>query len=190
MEENIEFKELRQQINLLKSKLEKEEIVNEKLLRSSMRQRVSVIRRHQIIEYCCVLYVISFGSLTFYNMGCSLAFIIGTIALMLIIAMVNFFIHQNFNNQNWYGDDLLIVAKNMRQLKQNYIRYLFFGIPALIAWATWFAFELSKTTNAEMLKHMFIACGIGLIIGAIFGFIMFTKNLNACKDIINQIEEG
>ena len=81
MDENITLEDMRQQINLLKEKLDKENIVNDKLLRASMRQRLGVIRRNQTIEYICALYVISFGSVYFRLIGCSWWFIGGTICI-------------------------------------------------------------------------------------------------------------
>ena len=56
MEENldtIELNEMKEQISLLRRKLEKETIVNEKLIRASMRDKLKALKRRSYIE--CVV---------------------------------------------------------------------------------------------------------------------------------------
>ena len=53
MEENlntIELNEMKEQISLLRRKLEKETIVNEKLIRASMRDKLKAVKRRSYIE--------------------------------------------------------------------------------------------------------------------------------------------
>lgn len=188
MEENTVLEDMRQQISLLKEKLENENIINDKLLRASMRQRLGIIRRNQVIEYVCALYVIIFGSISFRMIGFDWWFIIVTIALMIACMGINFYIHHNFNSQDLYSDDLLTVAKTMRQLKHRYIKYLYFGIPAIVVWLALLFFQMQSVLSEEAFIAMSIGTAVGVIIGAAIGLVMNLKVRKACDDIIRQIE--
>ena len=59
--ENKEIMEMREQIATLRSKLEKEQIVTERLLKQAMKKRIGIIRRQAVKEYimvcvCLILY--------------------------------------------------------------------------------------------------------------------------------------
>lgn len=189
MEENSILEDMRQQISLLKEKLESENIINDKLLRASMRQRLLTIRRSQAIEYTCALYVIIFGSLSFRMIGLDWWFIIATIVLMIGCMAVNFFMHRAFNRQDLYSDDLLSVAKTMKQLKHRYMQWTIVGIPAGLAWFGLLAFQMQQALAEEVVTIMITASAIGLVIGLIVGLYMTYRNRKACDDIIRQIED-
>ena len=190
MEDNKMFEDMRQQIALLKEKLDKENIVNDKLLRASMQQRLGVIRRNQILEYVCALFVIVFGSLSFLHLGMSWWFVGTTIVLMILCMVINYFMHFDFNRQNLYSDDLLTVAKTMKQLKHRYIQYLFFGVPAIIIWLALLVYDLKNVLeDTRLWLGMVISAGIGAVIGACIGLAMTFRNRKACDDIIRQIED-
>ncbi len=189
MDENITLEDMRQQINLLKEKLDKENIVNDKLLRASMRQRLGVIRRNQTIEYICALYVISFGSVYFRLIGCSWWFVGGTVVFMIGCMIMNYLMHKEFNKQNLYNDDLLSVAKTMRQLKQRYFDYLYVSAALGLLWFLWLLYEFYSLMDHEQFIFMAVACAVGLTIGLTIGIAMLIKNRRACDDIISQIEQ-
>ena len=55
---NIQLDEMRQQIALLKAKLDKEAIVNDQLLRQSMRQKMGFINKSALIQYIAGFFTI------------------------------------------------------------------------------------------------------------------------------------
>lgn len=189
MEEMNTLEEMRQQIALLKEKLDNEAIVSDKLLRNSMHQRLGVIRRQQVIEYCGGAYVILFGSFAFYRMGLSMWFIIGTALFMIAAMAVNYYEHREFNRQNLYNDDLLTVAQTMKQLKQRYVRHILWAIPVLLLWACFFGYNLLEVYDAEGACFMIGGMVVGLLVGAFIGVVMFRRSCRACDDIISQIKQ-
>ena len=59
--EDKEIMEMREQIATLRSKLEKEQIVTERLLKQAMKKRIGIIRKQAVKEYimacvCLILY--------------------------------------------------------------------------------------------------------------------------------------
>ena len=55
---NNELEEMRQQMNILKEKLQKQNIVNDRVLRRSMRRNVlGISRRYTIVCVLCILLI-------------------------------------------------------------------------------------------------------------------------------------
>ena len=55
---NNEFEEMRQQMNILKEKLQQQDIVNEKVMRRTMKRNVSGInRRYTFVSILCILMI-------------------------------------------------------------------------------------------------------------------------------------
>ena len=190
MEINTELEEMRNQIALLKEKLNKEEIVSDQMLRNITKQKISSLRFNQWIEYIAALFVITFGSFVFKSLGCSDLFIVVTIVLMLVAAVATFIMHSKLNNADTTSGDLYTVAQLARKLKKNYNDWLYFGIPAIILWLAYFFWELYQTNN-DLHNIAAIRNGalIGIVIGGAIGALMNRKAKNTLSDIIRQIEE-
>ena len=82
---NNEFEEMRQQMNILKEKLQQQDIVNEKVMRRTMKRNVSGInRRYTFVSILCILMIPysywAFVSLT----GMSIYFWAATSVFMLL----------------------------------------------------------------------------------------------------------
>ena len=58
--DSIELQEMKEQLAILTQKLEKETIVNERLIRQSMKDKASTIRRKAIIESIVTLIMIPY----------------------------------------------------------------------------------------------------------------------------------
>ena len=57
MQNEFEFDDMRQQLQVLKNKLDKQEIVNGRLMRSSMKSKMSWIRKYLIIAIFAIPFV-------------------------------------------------------------------------------------------------------------------------------------
>ncbi|MDO5447183.1 MAG: hypothetical protein Q4F34_05340 [Prevotellaceae bacterium] len=190
METNTELEKMRMQIALLNEKLNKEEIVTERMLRNTTKDKISSLRIYQWAEYLAALFVITFGSLVFKDLGCSDLFIIVTVIFMIVCAVATFMMHRKLNNADTANGDLYTVAQLARKLKKDYHDWLYFGIPMLILWLAYFSWELYKA-NSDQDYVIGICTGaiIGAIIGGIIGLLMQRRAKSTLTDIINQIEE-
>ena len=114
-----QFEDMRQQLNTLKKKLGEQEIVNDRLIRRSMKQEANKIsRRYNIIIALCIL-MIPYTYVVFrMNLGLSLAFWIGTSIFMLICAGATYYNSQNVTNANMMSKNLIEVGQKMARAKK------------------------------------------------------------------------
>jgi len=184
-----ELDEMRQQLATLKERLDKENIINEKLLRASMKQKAGVINRQAWISCIAAGFVVALMFTFFYPQGYSLPFCIATsIFMTFCCAMTNYY-HRDVSDEAMNAD-LLTVAQNVRRLKRRYQNWIKFSIPVTLLWLAWFLYELYQQVDGVMLLFWTTSAAalVGGIIGGIIGWRMHRKVLRTCDEIVEQIE--
>ena len=184
-----QFEDMRQQLNTLKKKLGEQEIVNDRLIRRSMKQEANKIsRRYNIIIALCILMIPYTYVVFTMKLGLSLAFWIGTSIFMLICGGATYYNSLNVTNANMMSKNLIEVGQNMARAKKFDANWLFFGIPAAIAWLGWLTWELCQQ-DSEAARYMIYGTICGAVLGVFLGFKMHSKTQTQYQEIIDQIED-
>lgn len=185
-----EMEEMRRQMAVLKEKLEKEEILSDRLLRNTMQNQVRSIRRRANLSIVAGVCVLTVGPMAFSNLGTSTTFIVVTSLMMLVIMLLTVMMHSKLREADVRDGELLAVARNARRLKDDYRRWRNIGIPLMTAWLAWLVVEVvhgqnNPTDSLIMLTPVII----GGIIGGILGVMRHNHLVGMLDDIIRQIEE-
>lgn len=184
-----QFEDMRNQLGTLKKKLDEQEIVNDRLIRRSMKQEANKIsRRYNIIMAVCILMIPYTYVVFIMKLGLSLAFWIGTSIFMLICGGVTYYNSLNVTNANMMNKNLIEVGQKMARAKKFDANWLFFGIPAVIVWLAWLVWELYQL-NADAARYSLYGVVCGAILGSIVGIKIHTRTLQQYQDIIDQIED-
>ena len=185
-----QFEDMRQQMTMLKNKLNQQEIVNDRLIRHSMKKTASNINRTYIWLIIISVLMVPYGYWAFVVLShFSIPFWIGTSILMLVCGGATYYNKRNLSDTNLMTNSLVDVSRRMARAKKFDADWLLFGIPAIILWLGWFFYEVYKQ-NHELLSHpMFWAGCVGGTIGAICGFAIHFKTQRQYQDIIDQIED-
>ena len=172
MNENFELENMREQMNTLKKKLEKQEIVNDGLMRRSMKNTAgNISRRYYLIMALCLLMIpYSYWAFVMLN-GFSIPFWIFTCVTMLVC---------------FGGTD---VQRRMASAKKFDANWLLIGIPLAIVFLGWFMYESYLLHPDAFFNGLFWAGCIGGIIGAVWGFSLHFKTQRQYQEIIDQIED-
>ena len=183
----IELNEMKQQISLLRRKLEKETIVNEKLIRASMRDKLKAVKRKSYILCAVVIAAIPLWASPIFDYHSS--WFIGTsIAYMLIGVIHEIYCNQLLSTQNYITGSLVDEVRKLNRYKQLTRQWHRFGILFLCIWLLWFVYE--ATSAGEIHVKSILICGlIGGIIGGAIGWTIYRKGQKAIDEVIEQIEE-
>lgn len=184
--EQQELETLRSQMDMLRKKLEQETIVNEKLMRETMKSRVSTINRQGWISIAVAIFMVLWFPLCFNTL--STAFIITTIVFTAIDAIATWIIHKQVDERQLMSEDMRTVASKMKTLKKSYQWSTIIELPLVIAWCVWFCYEVIQTTG-ESWQLMAGAVAFGALIGFFIALKMYRKVIDNCDAIIQQIEE-
>lgn len=188
--DNNEMEEMRRQMAVLKEKLEKEEILSDRLLRNTMQNQVRSIRRRANLSIVAGVCVLTVGPMAFSNLGTSNIFIVVTSIMMLVMMLLTVMMHSKLREADVRDGELLAVARNARRLKDDYRRWRNIGIPLMIVWLVWLVVEVmhgqSDPTDSLIMLSPVVAGGI---IGGILGVMRNNHLVGMLDDIIRQIEE-
>ena len=190
--EEMNFEEMRNQYAILKEQLNNQEIINDRLLRESMKLRKKDIQYTKKTVYGCALFCLILYPLTYYWDIWSLAFTITTCVLVMISSIATYYMHKPVDELNLMNDDLATVARVMAKFKKQYDNWLHYATPALlIPWGIWGCYEIGWMHAPEGSNPwiLIIPLIIGGVIGALIGLKYHHKAVNAAQDIINEIEK-
>ena len=189
MTNDFELENMRQQMETLKKKLDQQEIVNDRIIRQSMKKTADNIkRRYHVIMALAVLMIPYTYFVLVLGQGLSLVFWIATSIFMLVCAGATCYNRQNVVNSNMMSNNLMEVGRRMARAKKFDANWLFFGIPAVIVWLGWLVWELYQQ-DAEAARYNLYAVAIGTAIGTAIGIKIRTKTLHQYQEIIDQIED-
>ena len=191
MNEMNEIEEMRQQMNILRDKLTKQEIINDTLIRSSITQKINNIKKQRWLKRCLIIFGILYCPWVIYKLlEMPLWFAIATIAIFVIA-----FIYEEVYSNGTTSDDLsrhglMETCERVIKMKKMNKRWLWFGIPMLIIWLATFVYLIynnSELAGAE--QEILYGGGIGLAIGAILGTTLYLKTQRQATDLIENIQE-
>ena len=187
---DFEFENMRQQMTTLKNKLNKQEIVNDRLIRHSMKQTAgNISRRYYMIMALCLLMIpYSYWAFVMLN-GFSIPFWIFTCIVMLICGGGTFYNSRKLSDSNLMTNNLVDVRRRMARAKKFDADWLFIGIPFAIAFLGWFMYESYLLHPDAFFNGLFWAGCIGGTLGAIWGFSLHFKTQRQYQEIIDQIED-
>ncbi|MCR4603680.1 MAG: hypothetical protein K5683_09155 [Prevotella sp.] len=191
---NNELEDMRQQMAALKKKLDEQEIVNDRIIRQSMKRNVLNINRKYYIVMALGLFMIPYGYWVFVKLsGFSMAFWIGTSIFMLVCVANTYITGRDLRADSLIQDDLLEARRKVARAKKRDSQWLLVGIPLVVLWMMWFFYECTTTESSEGLGSIPnepLAWGgvVGGIVGTIIGLKIHFKTQHQYEEIIDQIE--
>jgi hypothetical protein len=191
MENYNDFEEMRQQIGLLKSKLDDQRIVNEDIIRHVVQQKMHQVNRIGwgivaigLLEIPLVLWV--FRSL------CGFSWLFCIITALYVLATVLFQLKLNMAVQRQIRPDadLLAVGQRLVQLKRLNIKQLYVAMPFSVLWTCYFLWEAYQKQHIGPLSFEVIAYIVlfGVALGLVVGLTTFFRRYNAMRDAISQLD--
>ena len=188
MENNNELEMMRAQVALLKEKLDKEQMVSEKMLRSIIKKTVRKLTRERMLSLVFTLIFIPFliyVLVTEFSMSMVFAFVFG---LYMIAAMAyTLYAERGLNNKTVGTDRLVDTGRRLIRLKRLQARWLRISIPISVIILAWMFLEVDP--DAPYGVPFYRGASFGLAVGAVFGTIRYVKRRRELKDCIRQIED-
>lgn len=194
MTNNIDSKEMlemKEQLSLLIKKLDKETIVNERMIRRSMKEKADRLSRRLIVEILVSLIMIPFFICVLPNLSkVSMPFCIFSAGFFALGVLYDFYMYLRFRPQKFIEGNMIEVRRDTLNFKKQTLRWTYcIGIPFLVVYIAWFVYEKMQYYQGEILKIVLVSALIGFLIGGAIGINIFVKTLRATDEILMQIEE-
>lgn len=184
---NFEMDEMRQQMETLKKKLGQQEIVNDRLMRRSMKSKMSWINRYLVFEIFLIPFVAIMMLLLVFQHNVSWWWYGFTLLMVTADVCADWYINYLPSNA-FQQNDLLETAKKLVRMKQLRRWSTIIGFSVLIFWGGWLFAELWNIRESEIAIAMMTSVGIGGLIGTAIGLYIYFKMQQTNDEIIDQIE--
>lgn len=192
-ENNYTLEQMRSDYQALKAALDKQEIINDRLLRETMRGKVSSIRRKVAVSVACAVSVMLTAPFIFhYNpvFQVSWWFIAGTELLMAGCLFFDLKFNHKVQSFDISSCDLLTFSKDVRSLKERYRKWVKWGLAMAVLWTGWLCAEAwIHSEEHTVTLFMTVGLAVGLLIGGILGYSLDRKIIGTCDEIISSIED-
>ena len=179
----------------LQEKLHNEAIVNDRLLRESMKHNYSSINRFLSVEATILMPVIIFVfpllPLIFHlSWGPVIAIILLCLADTIFDYKVN-----HIKDEAFMGDNLIPTALRLQRAKRLSALQMLVSLPLILLWFAWFIVDFFQSINYDSEILTSAAWGgltggcIGLVCGLIFAIQLYHKQQKTRQQVIDQIND-
>ena len=180
-----------------KAQLDKQKIVNEKMIIGSMKKSMSWIKRYVYFECCLVpLIAVSWLAIKEYT-----HFSWPNYAFLMTMVIVDVIADYRINvsaisDADYSRDNLLTTMSKLTRKKRQRSICMMISMPALIVWLLWSGIEAWMYMPADAPDFMrgtvyggIVGGVIGGVCGLIFAFRIFFKMQRTNDEVISQINE-
>lgn len=185
-----ELEEMRMQINDLKNKLEKQNIVNDKHIRNSFRTKISDINRTVTITIIVGILALVYCTWFFHFKGLSLAFTISTGLMLAVCVLLTLIQKIHLSRIDISAGNLVETARDISKIRSHYKEWYKTAIPMIIIWVGWMTYEiLTRFEMTPMTIGFLSGAATGVILGGFIGGRINKKIINRAEELLGYIEE-
>ena len=192
---NNELEEMRQQLGILKEKIDGQKLINDKLIRQSMLNKMSFMKKYTWVSFFVFVFIYYVYNDIRITFNLSWWFYGATVIFMTFSVCFDAYINR-FNKESFLNGDLIATSLQMQRMKKLRKRSLLYGIFFMTIWVSWFVIELYNGSgaanggeNTSMFYGMLVGGGVGLIAGVAIGIWLYLRMQRINSDIIKQIDE-
>ena len=183
-----ELDQLKTQYETLKQQFDQQEIVNDKLMKSSIRSNVNFYMRYRWKQYILYPVGILVGLLTIkWKFSGNLSLMLFWITYCLVCFIFEIWMLRKLHIKILENNDLLTLSNQARGFKKLYSSFAILGaVPMLILFVGLFAH--SGYDHLPSLGSLLIVFCAGLLIFVCVGIVDIRHKTKPCDEIIRQIE--
>lgn len=191
-----ELEQMREQMNAFKSRLDKQQIVNEQLVRNSMGHKMSWIKNFVWVEIALLPVLLILAALFHASEGLSW-WLYSFLAIGLVADVVGDYIINRMPRSELLGGDLVATSQRLIEMKKQRTKWFVAGVIFVSIWCVWFIIEVVMKLNEfchEPDHNLVVGIMVGgIVVGALIGFfiawLIFRKMQRTNNQIIEQINQ-
>lgn len=196
--QNTELELMRSQMEDFKAQLDKQKIVNEKMIIGSMKKSMSWIKRFVYFE-CCLVPIIAVSSWLAIKEFAHLSWL--NYAFLMTMVIVSVIADYRINvsaisDADYSRNNLLTTIKKLTRMKRLRSIEMMIEVPTLFIWLLWSGIEAWIYMQADApdcargaVYGGIVGGVIGGVCGLIFAFRIFFKMQRTNDEVISQINE-
>ena len=185
--EKIELDELREQVALLKYKLQHQKIVSERAISEAAQKGIGKLNTAGTISMVFGVFAVVFCTIAFHQMGFSIAFVVGTAIFLGLSAVATIFTHCSLRPIDVAHGNLVEIMQKLIRFRKIYSYWHFYSIPALLVWCFFLYYDAERVLDDSM--PFLIGSVVGGVLGVAMGLKRHFKIMRETDSIIAKINE-
>ncbi len=182
-----ELNELREQIALLKDKLQRQQIISERAIAETAQKHIGKLNRSGVIYTLFGLFAVIYCSWAFHAFGFSDEFVIGTAILLVVNAVATIYTHLELRSVDVSRGNLVEIVQRLLRFRKIYSHWHLVDVPALLVWCYFLYKDAYRMLNNP--EGFLIAGIVGGTIGGIIGLWSHFKTLREADKALASIQE-
>ena len=185
--ENMELDELREQIALLRDKLQHQKIVSERAIGDAAQKGIGKLNTMGTISLVFGVFAVVYCTIVFHQMGFSTAFVIGTAIFLGMSAIATIYTHSSLRPIDVAHGNLVEIMQKLIRFRKIYSYWNIYSIPALLVWCFFLYYDALQALSDA--TPFLIGGGVGGVLGVILGLKRYFKIMRETDSIIAKINE-
>ena len=183
----MELDELREQVALLKNKLQHQKIVSERAISDAAQKGIGKLNTMGTISMVFGVFAVVYCTIAFHQMGFSTAFVIGTAIFLGMCALATIYTHCSLRPIDVANGNLVEIMQKLIRFRKIYSYWNVYSIPALLVWCFFLYYDALQAFSDA--TPFLIGGGVGGVLGAILGLKRYFKIMRETDSIIAKINE-
>lgn len=186
---NNELEQMRAQLEIMKQKLSRQEIINDNLISKAMSNRMSWIKRYVQFEMFVLLpFIVIMYALFILVFHISLWLYI----VIILVCVADVYADHRINKTDqadWIAGILVETGRKLVEMKR--LRMIHFAISVLAAIVIfgWFGYDLLSGGDSALRTGSCIGAVIGGMAGLAFAYVIYRRMQRTNDELIRQIDE-
>ena len=182
-----ELDQLKAQYETLKQQFDQQEIINDRLMKSSIKRSTDFYKRYQTIQFMVYPLMVIVGLLTIkWLFGNSLSMSLFWVAFCVICFVAELWMTKMVRFKTLENNDLLTLSNHARSFKKLYAIFVVsYVIPIIIIVVGWIISEIGINFSFE---NSIIAFCFVLVFSVVVAWAEVCYKTRPCDEIIRQIE--
>ena len=185
-----ELESMKAQMDLLKKKLERQEIVKEQHLRKAIKGKLNQINGIAVRMMVAGVFALVYNVLMLNHFGYSSYLQAGTFAMIAFSVIATYVQHRKLLEARELSADLLKETFELVKLKRRYAQWLWLAMPMVALWVSFLVYE---TFYVIPVKELAVSLVTGIAVGAVIGFIaglrIHFRTLKKIDEMLARIDE-
>lgn len=186
-----QIEQMRQEIAVLREKLDRQTIISEEHVRRCMKNTVSRFRTRTIVLSVITLAGMVYCFVCMYKwLGFTLALSLFTVLFLMSAVIVNGWMVFRLNPSDMMGNNLASASREIIRIKKTRKMWKKIAFPVVVVWYVWVVVEALKSgLGTYMLSGFLTGCSVGLLGGLIIGLIYDRRQIAEMDGLLKQIDD-
>ncbi len=179
--------EMRKQLTLLREKLRKQELINEREVLNITQSGIDRLNRTGKMYIAFGVFAVVYCTFMFHRFGFSDGFVIFTGIFLFVCVVSTYWMHYELYATSVNRGNLVDTIRKVMRFRKLYNNWFFFSLPMLVVWCYFLYLDAYRMLDNP--EGFLLACIVGSVIGGAIGLTKHFKTIRQADEVLLHLED-